>query len=294
MFNQEERKKWELTEKEFETNMNEVFCQLALCVEKTENPSFIIVGGQAGSGKSLLVARENQDLEGNAIIIDQDELRTKFPHDKYKQIHDNYTEREEFLILKPYISKSIIALNSRAQENGYNIILESALRSVKRFISLIKENKEKGYKTKLSLLAVPEVESNISMLTRYCYYLKKYGECRRNTRLDHSSVQKVKENIQILDELELFDDITVNIRGTNSNLLPKQIFSKSIQSQLTPIQAYEMGQSKSLVDTRRNFYLKYEEIKQLLKEYNEVENLKKLEKIKELYEKETDRGERDE
>ena len=95
---EEERKKWQLKDEEFEQNINDIFGELSLCAEKTANPSFVIVGGQAGSGKSLLVSKEYQDLVGNAIIIDQDELRTKFP--KEKQIQDNYTEREEFLILK--------------------------------------------------------------------------------------------------------------------------------------------------------------------------------------------------
>ena len=34
----------------------------------------------------MLVAKEYQELTGNAIIIDQDELRTKFPKEKYKEI----------------------------------------------------------------------------------------------------------------------------------------------------------------------------------------------------------------
>ena len=114
--------KWGLTDEEFDENMNEVFGQLALFNEKTENPSFILVGGQAGSGKSALVAKEYQRLGENAIIIDQDELRTKYPKAKYQQIHDNCTEREEYLILKPYISKAILALKTKAEECGYNII----------------------------------------------------------------------------------------------------------------------------------------------------------------------------
>lgn len=236
-----------------------------------------------------MVAKENLDLREHAIIIDQDELRTKFPRSKYKQIHDKYTEREEFLILKPYISSAIIALNSKAQQNRYSIILESALRSVKSFVNLIKDNRENGYSTKLSVLAVPEVEANISMLTRYCHYLKKDGECRRNTRLDHSSVQKLKENLQMLDKSDLFDDITISIRGKDYNTLPKQIYSKN-SSKLTPLQAYEEGQSLSLTDTQKNFYGKYKEIKEILERYNEVAQLEKLNIIKEAYEKGIERG----
>lgn len=286
-FNEDEaRKKWELTNEEFEENMNEIFGELSLCAKKTEAPSFIFVGGQAGSGKSALVAKEYQNLRGNAIIIDQDELRTKFPKEKYKKIHDNCTEREEFLILKPYISKAILALKDRSKNYGYNIILESALRSVNSFIDVTQELKRKGYTTKLSVLAVPEVEANISMLTRYCYYLEKDGECRRNTRLDHSAVQNLRTNIKRLDDLEIFDDIVISVRGKKMDSLPVQKYSKKIDTKLTPLQAYDDEVVKSFEDTRRNFDIRYEQIKEILIKHKEFKQLEKLEEIKKVFENE--------
>lgn len=281
---EEERKKWQLTDEEFEANANEIFSQLALCAKESPSPTFIMVGGQAGSGKSALVAREYENIEGNAIIIDQDELRTKFPQEKYRQIHDTYTEREEFLILKPYISKLIIALKDRAKEGGYNIILESALRSVNSFIDMCKELKQSGYHTKLSILAVPEVEANLSLLTRYSYYLERDGECRRNARVDSTSVQKMRSNIEKLDELGIFDDIVVSIRGKNIDTLPEQIYSKSENSQIKPLQAYDEGRKKSFQYTKRNFYIRYAKIKDILAKYNETDKLASLEKIAESFE----------
>ena len=94
--------------------------------------------------KKWQLTKENQNLNGRAIIIDQDELRPKYPRDKYKQIHDSCTEREEFLLLKPYISRAVRTLEMRAVDEGYNIILESALRSVSSFIDTIQELKERG------------------------------------------------------------------------------------------------------------------------------------------------------
>lgn len=284
---EEERKKWQLTDKEFEQNINDIFGELSLCAEKTANPSFVIVGGQAGSGKSLLVSREYQDLVGNAIIIDQDELRTKFP--KEKQIQDNYTEREEFLILKPYISKTIVELIDRAVKGNYNIILESALRSVSSFIDTTQELKEKGYNTKLSVIAVPEVEANISMLTRYCYYVEKYGECRRNNRLDPSAVESLRKNIERLDGLGIFDDITVSKRGKEYDSLPVQFYSQKTNREMTPLQAYDNIKRLSFDDTRRNFPTRYEQIKSVLTAHDETEQLKKLEEIQRAFKEEANK-----
>ena len=284
---EEERKKWQLTDKEFEQNINDIFGELSLCAEKTANPSFVIVGGQAGSGKSLLVSKEYQDLVGNAIIIDQDELRTKFP--KEKQIQDNYTEREEFLILKPYISKTIVELIDRAVKENYNIILESALRSVSSFIDTTQELKEKGYNTKLSVIAVPEVEANISMLTRYCYYVEKYGECRRNTRLDPSAVESLRKNIERLDGLGIFDDITVSKRGKGYDSLPVQFYSQKTNREMTPLQAYDNIKRFSFDDTRKNFPTRYEQIKSVLTAHDETEQLKKLEEIQRAFKEEANK-----
>ena len=279
-----EQKKWELTEEEFEKNADEIFAELSLCAEKSPNPTFVFVGGQAGSGKSALVAREYNDMQGNAIIIDQDELRTKFPKEKYEKIHEQYTEREEFLILKPYIQKMIYAIKDRAIAGGYNLIVESALRSIRIFIDFINDLNAHGYESKLSVLSVPEVEGNISMLTRYCYYLQKDGECRRNTRIDPVAVQKITENMQTLDDAGLFQDIAGSIRGEERDSLPVEVYSKRKEPQISPVEAYKKAQIEAFKQTKRNFPDRYEEIRVVLAEYGETEQLQKLETIKKSFE----------
>lgn len=129
-----EREKWALTDEEFAQNLDTVFNELVLIGNALHSlkPEFVIVGGQAGSGKSALVSKELKGFKNGAIIIDQDILRTK--HLKYKKIHDEYTEREEFLLLKRYLDRLVNGIIERASNLRYNIILESALRSVSKFI----------------------------------------------------------------------------------------------------------------------------------------------------------------
>ena len=273
-----------LTEEEFKENVQEIFNELAMCASKTENPTFILVGGQAGAGKSLLTARENIELNDHAIIIDQDELRTKYPLEKYNLIHNNCTEREEFLLLKPYISRLIVEIKDLAKKSGYNIILESALRSVKSFIPVIEDLRKNGYSTKLSILSVPEIEGNISMLSRYCYFLEKYGECRRNTRIDPESVNKIQQNIEMLNDLDIFEEITVSKRGIEVDSLPEQVYSNKENPDITPIEAYIAVRDESYNDTKNNFMKRYEIIKKILLKNNEHDLLAKLEKIRESFE----------
>ena len=276
----EEREKWKLSDEEFTQNSNEIFNELCLVAHPSSNPSFVLVGGQAGSGKSGLVAKKYQELQGNAIIIDQDELRTKFPAEKYKQILENYTEREEFLILNPYIADLIQAIIQKAQEEKYNIVLESALQDVAAFEKNTIDLKNNGYRTELSVMSVPEIEANISMLTRYCFYLEKDGFCRRNTRINPNALGNIRTNIAKLDEQNIFDDIEIYTRGKTRDELPTKVYSKSEKQFDSPVQAFDSAQMQSLKATKYTFYSKYNEIKSILTAHKEFAQLEKLEAIK--------------
>ena len=281
----EERKKWELPDKEFEQNVNDIFNELCLMADSNPSPTFVLVGGQAGSGKSGLVSKKYQELQGNAIIIDQDELRTKFPVEKYKQILEKYTEREEFLILNPYIAKLIQTIIEKAKSENYNIVLESALQDVAAFEKNTIDLKNNGYRTELAVMSVPEIEANISMLTRYCYYLEKDGFCRRNTRINPNALPNIRKNIANLDNQNIFDNIEVYIRGNSKNELPTKIYSKLEKQYDSPIHAFDAAQMLSLKATQSSFHGKYNEIKSILIAHNETSQLKKLEDIKTQFEK---------
>ncbi|MCI8655229.1 MAG: hypothetical protein HFJ48_05115 [Clostridia bacterium] len=280
---QKEREKWTLSEEDFKKNANQIFGELSLLAKKEVMPKFILIGGQAGAGKSGLVSGKYFELKGNAIIIDQDELRTKYPKEAYKQICNNYTERQEFLILNPYIAKLIQAIISKAKERGYNIILETALQDVEAFIENAKDLRQNGYQTELSVMAVSEVEGNISMLTRYCYYLEKDGECRRNTRINSNAIPNLKKNLKKLDKLNIFDDINIYVRGRQTKELAIKIYSQRENKSENPVQAFERGKCISFENTKLTFLNRYEEIKSVLEKHEDKIQLEKLETIKEQF-----------
>ena len=272
-----ERKKWALSDYEFRTNFNTVFNELILTGGNdlpTCKPKFIMVGGQAGCGKSMLVGKEVQNLKNGAIIIDQDELRTKHP--AYKQIHDEYTEREEFLLLKRYLDKLVNTIIDYTKKERFNLILESALRSVSKFIINTQDVKQDGYNTRLSVLAVHPDEANLSMFTRYCLLLTKYGDCRRNTRVDEDSVIRIPENIEKMDRLGIFDDITVSKRGNKSNnFLPVQVYSQRENPNIPPAYAYKTAINQERV-CQENFERRYRELRTILERYKQQVQLERL------------------
>ena len=276
---EELRKKYAITDEQFQENASEIFGELSINATKSEQPRFIMVGGQAGSGKTSLVSKKYKDLDGNAIIIDQDELRTMYPREIYQQILANHTDREEFLILNIYIAKMIKEIVMRSKEQGYNIILETALNDVEAFIDYTKELHADGYRTELAVMSVPPIEGHISMLTRYCYYLEKDGVCRRNTRINPKAIDNIRGNLQKLDGLRIFDDIEMYRRNPNREELPIQIYSQQANEFETPLEAFERAAKVSLPDTKRTFQEKYYHIKSVLESFGETEKLQILEGI---------------
>lgn len=282
-------KKYELPDEVFEKHTDRIFNFLAMNVQKPEKPKLVMVGGQAGSGKTGLVAKKNSELEGGAIIIDQDEIRASFPEDLYKQIVRDYDDREEYLILKPFVLKMRQALVDRARNKGYNVIMESALQVVETFIPQIQSFKDAGYETELSVISVPEVDCHLSTLNRYSYYLSRDGICRRNTKSDPEMFIKLRDSLEKYGNMDLFDDIRVYIRGDNDLEPYKLIYSQQENSKETPLQAFDRGQKMALRATKKTFRERSGKIREILSRFGDSEKLEQLSKIDKTFESLEDR-----
>lgn len=287
---EDEIKRYQLSDEEFEKHVDKIFNILAMNAQKPEKPKLVMVGGQAGSGKTTLVAQKNEELDGGAIIIDQDEIRVSFPQHLYSQILEDHDDREEYLILKPFVLKMRQALVDRARDNGYNVIMESALQVVETFTPQIQSFRDAGYETELSVISVPEIDCYLSTLNRYCYYLNKDGFCRRNTKMDPQMFIKLRNNLDRYGESGLFDDIEVYVRGNSKEEPLNLIYSKNDETSETPLQAFDRGQKIALKTTRKTFRKRAESIRATLSIYGKYDMLQQLDKIEEGYEKLDDRG----
>ena len=286
---QEGIRKYELPEDVFEKHADRIFNFLAMNVQKPEHPKLVMVGGQAGSGKTGLVAKKNSELEGGAIIIDQDEIRASFPEELYREIIKDYDDREEYLILKPFVLKMRQALVDRAKSKGYNVIMESALQVVDTFVPQIQSFKNAGYSAELAVISVPEVDCHLSTLNRYSYYLSKDGICRRNTKSDPEMFLKLRNSLEQYGNMGIFDDIEVYIRGDNEVEPYKQIYSQKENPKESPIQAFDRGQKMALKATKRTFRERIGRIRDVLSRFGESEKLEQLSKIEKTFESLEDR-----
>ena len=286
----EEIKKYQLSDEDFEKNRDRIFYLLSLNAKRPENPKFIMVGGQAGSGKTGLVFKKNYELDDGAVIIDQDEIRASFPKKLYERILRDHDDKEEYLILKPYVLKMRQALVDKAREGGYNVIMESAMQAVDSFIPQIQSFKDAGYETELSIISVPEVDCYLSTLSRYCHYLEKDGICRRNTKMDPQMLVKLRDNLAKLEDTGLFDNIDIHIRGTKLRDFPLLMYSKNDNTGETPLSAFERCQKIALRNTRKTFMPRAENIRTILTKYSEDDKLEQLEQIENEFKSLDDRG----
>ena len=286
---QEGRKRFELSEDVFEKRVDRIFNLLSINVQKAENPRLIMVGGQAGAGKTGLVAQKHSELKEGAIIIDQDEIRGSFPETLYNQIIREYDDREEYLILKPFVLKMRQALIDRAIAKGYNVVMETALQVVDTFIPQIQAFNEAGYKSELAVISVPEVDCHLSTLNRYSYYLSKDGICRRNTKSDPEMFLKLRSNLEQYGMMGIFDDIEVYIRGDNEDAPYKKIYSQKEMQQETPLQAFDRGQKMGLKATKKTFKERSLKIRDILSKFGEIEKLEQLSRINMHFENLDDR-----
>lgn len=276
---EEKKEKYKISEEEFQNNVSEVFNEIAIYAREVENPKFVFVGGQAGAGKTDLVAKKYSDLEGNAIIIDQDELRTKYPQEIYRKILEENNDRDEYLILKDYMSRLIREILTKAGEKNYNIIFETALQRVTKHVEFANSLREKGYELEAAVISVSEFESNLSMIYRYCFYLEKDGFCRRNATFNPKSLNNMFDNIEYMDELGIFKDIEVYSRGENRGDLPNKVYSRKEKINEKPNDAIRRVNKISLNNTIRTFEEKYNHIKSILIAHGEEEKLETLENL---------------
>ena len=283
-------KRYQLSDEDFEKNANRIFSALAMNANKPQKPRFIMVGGQAGSGKTGLVAKKNRELDGGAIIIDQDEIRASFPEELYEQILREHDDREEYLILKPYVLKMRQKLVDMARDGGYNVIMESAMQAVDSFIPQVQSFKDAGYETELSVISVPEVDCYLSTLNRYCYYLNKDGICRRNTKMDPQMLVKLRNNIVKLEDTELFDNIDIHVRGNSKDEPPRLVYSKDKSMGEKPLEAFDRAQKVALKTTRRTFKERATDIRETLARFDEKEKLEQLAQIENEFNNLDDRG----
>lgn len=224
---------------------------------KVENPKLSIVAAQTGSGKSNLTAKILRE-DDNYVFIDSD----KYKHYRY----DANKISEEYPLLYPFLTgpdgyDHADNIYSYAIDNKYNIIKETAPSHNKGLIDAdIKRLKDNNYTIDVSILAVSNLNSCLSMHERYELQILSGLKTAKLTGLNRHN--------------ESYNSLITNVEDLISNyqLNKIEVFKRGEESQdFAPIRIYPNDEINSPIEAINNERI--EDLENTKKELEERYNL---------------------
>lgn len=210
-------KKYKLSKMKHEEIYNHVHFLVLGRVKPVKKPTAIIVGGQSGSGKSFLVGYSKKIFKSkNICIVSADEFMPLHP--KMREIALTYP-----MMLPQIIEQDrgdwVNRLLSEVIDKKYNFIFEITLKN-DRIVKRIIELKEKGFKVIIRIMAVPFLESLISIHERYLEQVKIRGWGRIISIENHNLAYKnMPQIVDYIEKNNLADIIEVYKRGTINEIV---------------------------------------------------------------------------
>ena len=210
------KKKYKLSDEEYNEKYNLI--KKIFFKDKTSmnRPIAIIVGGQTGAGKGLLISNGKKLFEDdNVIIINSDEFKPFHPKaseiaEKYSTYFTKVTDQETNTWTSNLFDEAI--------QNKYNIIFEGTMKNT-RIISTIQKLQENGYKVIVKALAVPFPDSLTAIHERYEEQLQTKGWGRLVTIEHHDeSYNGMPKTINEIEKQEVFDELDIYSKDFNNNL----------------------------------------------------------------------------
>lgn len=255
---------------------NEVFRN----IKKEAKPVAIIVGGQPGCGKGAVIAYSKKQVEEankNVVIITTDEYKPYHPNaisiaKQYPTEYVKIIEQDAGLWTGEILKKAI--------DDKYNFIFEGTLKN-NRILDRIKELNQNGFKVVVRALAVPRLESLISIHERYQNQINNIGLGRLISTEHHNTAYDGVP--KVIDEIEKSGLCTVEIykRGKKINE-PECVYSSKINNPRFPCARIALEEYRRFEEAKTKVTAKarIEILKQAYKDRNATENeLRELELV---------------
>ena len=218
---------YKLTEEEHSNisqNISEIFFKGKT---KSKIPTAIFTIGPPGSGKTGLNGLAQKELNGNLVIVNNDELRSFHPKaeeiaKKYPKEYIKITNEESKYWTDELVDKTI--------EEGYNILYEGTGRKIEIFKRMIEKMLQHGYRIIIKAMAVNELNCMMSIVERYAGQVQHKGWGRIvSTKTFYKSYDaEMMETIGTLEKEGEISEVEVYIRS-NEPTNPSKIYSTSLK-----------------------------------------------------------------
>lgn len=278
------RDKYKLTPTEHQTIYRQIEDEVFNEMLVSDEPIAIIVGAQSGAGKGAVITYSKNELEAQGkqvIIITTDEYKPYHPKaikmaKKYPTEYVSIVEQDAGAWTGQVLRKSI--------DEGYNFIFEGTLKN-NRILDRIKEMKEKGFSVTVRVLAVPKLESLISLHERYQEQIDKIGFGRLVSTSHHNQAYAgVPSTVDAIEKSGLCT-VEVYVRGKELNK-PEMVYSSQVPSTAYPTARIALEEYRRIkeADVRKTAPSRIENLKELFTARGATEEeMKQLENLEDEY-----------
>ena len=274
--------KYKLSEEEHNKIYKEIEKEVFVNSTPQDEPIAIIVGGQPGCGKGGVIAYTKNQVEANGkciILITTDEYKPYHPN--AIEIARNYpTEYGE--IVEQDAGPWTGSIMKKAIDDKHNFIFEGTLKN-DRILDRIQELKQNGFNVTVRALAVPRLESLLTVHERYEKQMEvlTYG---RLISIEHHN--KAYDGIPaVVDKIEKSGLCTVEVylRGDEIGK-PVKVYSSKEKNERFPtariaLEEYRKSEGKETIKTAktrvnklRESFVKRNAKESELKQLDELEN----------------------
>ena len=206
------------------------------------NPQGFVLGGQPGAGKSNLLEKIANHLDGNVLIINADEFRRYHP--QFDEIQAQYGDDAPKYTAE-FSGKMAERVLNKALTEHYNIAIEDTFRTAQTPLNTLNLMKSNGYKTAVHIQTCPKSLSWQSTILRYNAMIKAGLTPRAVDKAHHDLVcDRLPENADTVyqsgkaDEFQVYSRNGLIFDSKTSQDLP----SKVIQQELNKIPLKELEQ----------------------------------------------------
>jgi UDP-N-acetylglucosamine kinase len=183
--------------------------------QAVERPVAVFVAGQPGAGKTKTTeaVRRRFDDHGGAVGV---------CGDFYKPYHPEYGRLldEDDRTAGPYTSLDARRWNTRAEqyliERRVNVVIETTMRDPGDFIDPAAMFRAAGYRVEVAIMAVPQAQSRLGILSRYEQMVAASGHGRMVETANHDACYAAMlDAADLIDRDQVVDVVAVYRRGNH-------------------------------------------------------------------------------
>lgn len=277
------KEKYKLSEEEHNEIYKKIETEVFRNSTPDDQPIAIIVGGQPGCGKGGVISYTQNEAKANGKCI------ILITTDEYKPYHPNAIEiarkypTEYVEIVEQDAGPWTGSIMKKAIDDRHNFIFEGTLKN-DRILDRIKELKQNGFSVIVRALAVPKLESLLTVHERYQKQMEvlTYG---RLISIEHHN--KAYDGIPaVVDKIEKSGLCTVEVylRGQTMEK-PVKVYSSKEKNERYPTARYALEEyrkseakavsvtAKTRVEKLRNGFLKRNANESEMRQLDELEEL---------------------